>query len=59
MKQVFMKKGNVFVGDVPAPTVSLGRVIVKVSASLISTGTEAASLANTKESLVKKIIKKP
>lgn len=44
MKQVFFTaSGQVMVEDVPAPVIEPGRVLVEVTHSLISTGTELAS----------------
>ena len=41
MKQVvFDRAGNVIVGDVPAPDVTPGTVLVRVAHSVISVGTE-------------------
>jgi len=37
MKQILIKKGQVTVGDVPAPFVGAGEVLVQVHYSCIST----------------------
>jgi predicted dehydrogenase len=45
MKQVLIRQGRVVVEEMPAPTCGPGEVLVRASRSLISTGTETASLA--------------
>lgn len=45
MKQVLIKGGDVFVEEVPAPPVPRGGALVRVSHSLISSGTEAGTVS--------------
>lgn len=56
MRQVFLSKsGQILVEDAPAPEVGAGEVLVEVAYSLISTGTETASVATAKADLVERI----
>lgn len=61
MKQVLQnrKSGKVSVGEVPVPVVQPGRVVVRSVASLISAGTERASVENTRKSLVQEARERP
>jgi len=59
MKQVLIKKGEVFLDNVPEPQVQDGYVLVKVRYSLISSGTELSGLASSGESLIIKAKKQP
>jgi predicted dehydrogenase/threonine dehydrogenase-like Zn-dependent dehydrogenase len=59
MKQVLMHRGRVNVGDVPAPLVEPGRVLVEVVYSLISTGTELTSMESSCQPLIKKALEQP
>jgi len=59
MKQILIKKGQVTVGDVPAPFVGAGEVLVQVHYSCISTGTEMSGIKSSGEPLYKKALKKP
>jgi len=45
MKQVLIRQGRVVVEEMPAPTCGPGEVLVRSACSLISAGTETASLA--------------
>ena len=45
MKQVLVKGGSVTVEEVPAPVVEAGMALVRVAASLISSGTESGFLS--------------
>jgi len=56
MKQVLMRKGHVFVEEIPAPLIEKGHVLVEVSYSLISTGTELSSLQSSGQPLIKKAL---
>ena len=48
MRQVFLSKsGSIQVEDAPAPACGAGEVVIDVAWSVISTGTETASLAGT------------
>ncbi len=59
MKQVFFTaNGQVLVEDVPAPVVQRGQILVEVTHSLVSTGTELASSGGG-DGLVKKVLKDP
>jgi len=61
MKQVLQnrKSGKVSVGEVPVPTVQPGRVLVRTVASLISAGTERASVESARKSLVQEARERP
>ena len=61
MKQVLQnrKSGKVSIGDVPVPAVQPGRVLVRTVASLISAGTERASVENARKSLVQEARERP
>ncbi|MDQ5845069.1 MAG: bi-domain-containing oxidoreductase [Acidobacteriota bacterium] len=61
MKQVLQnrKSGKVAVGEVPVPVVQPGRVLVRTVASLISAGTEKASVENARKSLVQEARERP
>ena len=59
MKQVLIKGGTVYVADVPAPQVSARNVLVRVSYSCISAGTEMASVRMSALPLYKRALKQP
>ncbi|MBC8228138.1 hypothetical protein H8E77_01155 [bacterium] len=59
MKQLFVKKGQVIIEDVPPPLVDDGSVLVEVKYSLISAGTETAGITASGESLLRKVLKQP
>jgi len=61
MKQVLQnrKSGKVAVGEVPVPVVQAGRVLVRTVASLISAGTERASVESVRKSLVQEARERP
>ncbi|HOY62986.1 MAG: 4-carboxy-2-hydroxymuconate-6-semialdehyde dehydrogenase [bacterium ADurb.Bin236] len=60
MKQVFMSQGGAVVKEVPAPEARPGCVLVRVSHSCISAGTEMSGLAATaSEPLVKRALRQP
>ena len=59
MLQVFVKKGEVILEDIPPPVVSNGSILIKVFYSCISAGTEVSTVKNSKISLIKKVIEKP
>lgn len=59
MKQVLIHRGRVSVGDVPAPLVEPGCVLVEVAYSLISTGTELTSMESSGQPLIKKALEQP
>lgn len=59
MKQVFIKKSGVVVEDVPAPLLDDDAVLVEVAYSLISVGTEMASLEHSGKSLAAQAVEHP
>jgi hypothetical protein len=46
MKQVILKQGQAVVENIPAPIVEPGTILVQVSHSCISAGTEMSSSGN-------------
>lgn len=59
MKQLLVKKGKIFVEQVPIPLVDANHILVKVAYSCISPGTEMTTLKGSGEPLYKRLIKKP
>ncbi|MBL0141890.1 MAG: Gfo/Idh/MocA family oxidoreductase [Betaproteobacteria bacterium] len=59
MKQVLLKGGKAVVTDVPAPGAAAGNLLVRVEASCISVGTEAAGLAAAAMPLYRRALKQP
>jgi len=59
MKQLLLHKRGVTVQDVPAPAHDPFNILVEVSHSLISTGTEMATVQQSKDSILDKIKKRP
>jgi polar amino acid transport system substrate-binding protein len=61
MKQVLQnrKSGKVAVAEVPVPVVQPGRVLVRTVASLISVGTEKASVESARKSLMQEARERP
>jgi predicted dehydrogenase/threonine dehydrogenase-like Zn-dependent dehydrogenase len=59
MKQVFNKKGEIIVSEVPAPISGDDEILVQVYYSCISSGTEISVLKSQGKSLVKKALEKP
>lgn len=61
MKQVLQnrKTGRPFVGEVPAPALQRGRVLVRTVASLISAGTERASVELVSKGLLQEARQRP
>jgi polar amino acid transport system substrate-binding protein len=61
MKQVLQnrKTGRPFVGEVPAPALQRGRVLVRTVASLISAGTERAAVELVSKGLVQEARQRP
>src|ERR1017187_336411 len=59
MKQVLVKGGSVFVDEVAAPKVSPRRILVAVSYSCISAGTELAGVVNSGLPLYRRALKQP
>lgn len=59
MKQVFIKKGGAIVDNVPAPSIGDGEILVRVTYSLISTGTELNSLSESGKGLIERAQSNP
>lgn len=61
MKQVLQnrKTGKPFVGEVPVPALQRGRVLVRTVASLISAGTERASVELVSKGLIQEARQRP
>jgi len=59
MKQILVKQGQAILSDIPAPVVSDNSVLVKVSYSCISAGTEMIGVAESDKSIVKKAMEQP
>ena len=59
MKQVFIRKGQVLVEEVPAPVVHPGTVLVRNEFSCISTGTELSGLKSSSMPLWQRALKEP
>lgn len=59
MKQVLLKKGQVTVEEVPAPVIKDNNVLVQVTYSCISTGTEISGLTSSGQSLLQRALKEP
>ena len=59
MRQVLVTRGGVEVRDVPAPQVQPGTVLVRVSYSCISTGTEMSSIRESDTPLWKRAMQRP
>jgi predicted dehydrogenase/threonine dehydrogenase-like Zn-dependent dehydrogenase len=59
MKQVFNKKGEIIVGEVPAPIAGDDEILVQVYYSCISSGTEISVLKSQGKSLIRKALEKP
>jgi predicted dehydrogenase/threonine dehydrogenase-like Zn-dependent dehydrogenase len=59
MKQVLIKQGQAVLADVPAPEVEPGTVLVRVSRSCISAGTEMSGVKASGEPIWKKALRKP
>lgn len=59
MKQVLLRKGRISVEDVPEPARNPNSILVEVSRSLISPGTEMSSVHQSGGSLLEKVQQKP
>src|SRR2546426_364504 len=59
LKQVLIRRGSLVVADVPAPEISDNTILVRVAFSLISTGTETASLSAGGKSLLRQTYEEP
>lgn len=59
MRQVLIKHGKTTVDEVPAPLVEKGHVLVEVSYSLISVGTEIGGVRAAGKSVYRKVLDQP
>lgn len=59
MKQGIVKKGKVLAEKIPTPSASEGSVLIQVSYSCISAGTEMSSVNTSKQSLVQRALNSP
>ncbi len=59
MKQVFIKKGDIVVDEVPSPQINENEILIQVYYSCISAGTELASLSTSGKPLYRKALEKP
>jgi len=59
VKQVFIKKGEAVLEDIPAPTINDKEILVRVYYSCISAGTEIAGIKSSGKSLYRKAMDKP
>ena len=59
MKQLLVRKGNVVVSEVPAPTVGARNILVRVRHSCVSIGTEVAGIRMSAMPLWKRALKQP
>jgi len=59
LKQVLIRRGIPIVADVPAPQITDNNILVQVRYSLISTGTEVASINASSKSLARQIVEDP
>jgi predicted dehydrogenase/threonine dehydrogenase-like Zn-dependent dehydrogenase len=56
VKQVLINRGKIILGDVPAPVIQKGHILVAVAYSLISTGTEVTTLENSGKPIYRKAL---
>jgi predicted dehydrogenase/threonine dehydrogenase-like Zn-dependent dehydrogenase len=59
MKQVLLQQGKISVAEIPAPQVKAGCVLVRTTASCISTGTELSGIKASNMPLWKRALKRP
>jgi len=59
MKQILLKKGNIYTADVARPVIEKDMVLVKTAYSCISAGTEMSGVESSGSSLVKLAIEHP
>ena len=60
MLQALIKRGHVFVEDVPNPNVSSGAILIKVMYSCISAGTEIMAMqSSVKVPLIRQAMRQP
>jgi predicted dehydrogenase/threonine dehydrogenase-like Zn-dependent dehydrogenase len=59
MKQVLIRKGSAIVGEVPAPGVEAGEVLVSVRVSCLSVGTEMSGVRSSAVPMWKRALQQP
>ena len=59
MKQVMVRSGQVVVADVPEPSLEPGSLLVDISASCISTGTELSGITSANAPLWRRAARNP
>jgi len=59
MKQILLKKGVIYTGDIAAPTVEKGMILVNTAFSCISAGTEMAGVQNSGTPIIKRALESP
>lgn len=59
MLQAIIKKGKVIAEEVPSPILSEGEILIAVSYSCISAGTELTSVGNSADNLLVRAMKQP
>lgn len=59
MKQLLVRQGNVFLQDVPAPSVGPRNILVRVERSCVSVGTEMAGIKMSGLPLYRRALKQP
>lgn len=59
MKQILVKKGQVFGIDLPTPPIKDGTVKIQVLYSCISAGTELSTISSSGKSILKRVSEKP
>ena len=59
MKQIFIKRGDILVTDVPSPVINDDEILVQVYYSCISSGTELAGIKMSAKPLYRKALEKP
>jgi predicted dehydrogenase/threonine dehydrogenase-like Zn-dependent dehydrogenase len=59
MRQVLVRRGRIATEHVPAPLVEPGHVLVEVAYSLISSGTEQATVRSSAQPLLARAVEKP
>ena len=59
MKQVLIKQGQAVISDVPAPSIEVGTVLVRLGHSCISAGTELGGMRASGQPLWKRALEQP
>jgi len=59
VKQVFIQRGRVLVREVPAPMVGDRNILVRVSHSCVSVGTEMAGVRGSSQSIYRRVLRHP